>query len=105
MSQLLERLGYHPKDLGPLQQARSIENIPLALFTLWRRPLLPSSLLWALLYLLTLSRSHLCRDNSLGWYPDRLETLFSQDINKTCDNHALIMLALCYLPGEHLFLL
>ena len=72
----------------------------MALFTLWRRPLTISGLLWVLLYLLTLSRSHLRRDNTLGWYPDRLETLFTHDINKTCDSHALILLSLCYLPGK-----
>ena len=59
-----------------------------------------SALLWALLYLLTLSRLNLCRDNRLGWYPDSLKTLFTHNINKTCDSHALILLSLCYLPGK-----
>ena len=47
----LERLGYHFQDLGDLDQARIIENIPLALFTDWQRPLALSISLWVLLYI------------------------------------------------------
>ena len=50
-----------------MQEARTIENIPLELFSLWKTPLMVSVFLWVLLYFLTVSRSHLCRDNTLGW--------------------------------------
>ena len=96
----LEKLGYHFQDLGDLEQARIIENIPLALFTEWRRPLLVSTVIWVLLYLYTFARYHTCDHGKLGWYPEGLQDMALKYINKTCDNHALILLALCYLPGK-----
>ena len=100
VSMFLEKLGYHFQDLGVLEQARIIENIPLALFTEWRRPLLVSTVIWVLLYLYTFARYHTCHHGRLGWYPEGLQDMALKYINKTCDNHALILLALCYLPGK-----
>ena len=40
---VLEMMGYHFTDLGPLRRARDIENIPLYLFLNWRRPLAVST--------------------------------------------------------------
>ena len=40
---LLDLMGYHSTDLGPLRRARDIENIPLYLFLNWRRPLAVST--------------------------------------------------------------
>ena len=40
---VLELMGYHSTDLGPLRRARDIENIPLYLFINWRRPLAVST--------------------------------------------------------------
>ena len=99
--QLLDTLGYHPQDLGQLARARDIENIPLSLFTNWRRPLTLSTLIWLFIYFLYFARYHLCGPgNTWGWFPSGIENVFSMYINKTCDNHALVLLALCYLPSE-----
>ena len=43
MTSLLDMMGYHFTDLGPLRRARDIENIPLYLFLNWRRPLAVST--------------------------------------------------------------
>ena len=87
-------------DLGVLENSRSIENIPLSLFLSWRWPLLVSTCLWFFLFLMTFGRYHFCAHNKLGWYPEEMYKMPTKYINKTCDNHALIMLAICYLPGN-----
>ena len=99
--ELLAVLGYRPRDLGGLARARHLETLPLALFPGWAAPLAISSALWLLLYLLYFARWHLCgEDGSLGWHPRGWQYMFSEYINKACDNHALILLASCYLPSE-----
>jgi len=96
---LLDRLGYHFTDMGGLEQARMVENIPLALFPNWRKPFLISVGIWVFLYFFTFSRYHFCNKNELGWFSHKLKDIFVKYINKTCDCHALILLASCYLPG------
>ena len=99
--ELLAVLGYRPRDLGGLARARHLETLPLALFPGWAAPLAISAALWLLLYLLYFARWHLCgEDGSLGWHPRGWQYMFSEYINKACDNHALILLASCYLPSE-----
>ena len=45
-------------------------------------------------------RYNLCDGKRMGWFmEDSVSDMLTKYINKTCDNHALIMLALCYLPG------
>ena len=103
--ELLAVLGYQPRDLGGLARARHLESLPLALFPGWAAPLAISSALWLLLYLLYFARGHLCgEDNRLGWHGRGWENVFSKYINKTCDNHALVLLAACYLPSTLHFL-
>eukprot|EP00092_Neocalanus_flemingeri_P004298 GFUD01004620.1.p1 GENE.GFUD01004620.1~~GFUD01004620.1.p1 ORF type:complete len:507 (-),score=74.77 GFUD01004620.1:229-1749(-) len=98
---LLERLGYHFTDMGALDQARLIENIPLALFPNWKKPLLISVLIWIFLYFVTFGRYHFCDKNEYGWFPKDIKNgkMFTKYINKTCDTHALVLLGACYLPG------
>ena len=96
---LLDKLGYHGKDMGCLEKARLIENIPLALFPNWRKPFFISLALWILFYVLTFCRYHLVSSNELGWHPHGLKNIFVKYINKACDCHALVLLAACYLPG------
>ena len=43
VSEVLDRMGFHFSDMGPLHRARDIENMPLYLFLNWRRPLLVST--------------------------------------------------------------
>jgi len=99
VGELLDKLGYHVSDMGGLEQSRLIENIPLALFLEWKKPFFISVLLWFFFYFLTFGRYHLVSDNELGWHSKGLERVFTKYINKTCDCHALVLLAACYLPG------
>jgi len=99
VGELLEKLGYHVLDMGGLEQARTIENIPLTLFPEWRRPFLISLSLWIFFYFLTFGRYHFVDHNQLGWHGEGLKNMFVKYINKTCDCHALVLLAACYLPG------
>ena len=100
VSALVERLGYHVLNMGSLEQARVIENIPLSFFPEWRKPFLISVVLWLTIYLLVFGRYQLVSKNELGWQgSEGLKKMFEKYINKTCDCHALVLLASCYLPG------
>jgi len=85
--------------MGNLEQARLIENLPLALFPEWKHPFLISTIIWILFFLLTFARSHFCEQDELSWTSRNMKEIFSRYINKTCDSHALTLLAACYLPG------
>jgi len=97
--ELLDKAGYHVSDMGGLEQSRLIENMPLALFTEWKIPFLISVTLWIFFYFLTFCRYHFVSNNELGWHSKGLKNMFVKYINKTCDCHALVLLAACYLPG------
>merc|ERR1711892_779096 len=97
--ELLDKLGYHVSDMGGLENARLIENMPLALFPEWKKPFFISVSLWIFFYFLTFGRYHFVDDNELGWHSKGLKNMFVKYINKTCDCHALVLLAACYLPG------
>ena len=96
---LLAKLGYQVCDMGSLEQARTIENIPLSLFPEWRKPIIVSFLIWIFYFLLTFSRYHFFLDNNVGWEPEGLQNIFVKYINRTCNSHALTLLSACYLPG------
>ena len=100
VAMILDKLGYHVSDRGQLIKAREIENIPLSLFVEWRKPLALSISIWMFLYLLTFGRYHFCDDNKYGWFDGEITQIFVKYINKTCDAHALTLLAICYLPGN-----
>ena len=81
--QLLDTLGYHPQDLGQLARARDIENIPLSLFTNWRRPLTLSTLIWLFIYFLYFACYHLCGPgNTWGWFPECVLNVHQQDLRQ-----------------------
>ena len=105
---MIEAMGYRAIDNGMLKASRQLENIPLILFQNWHGPLLISTLVWFLLYFFQFWRSYMCSDNIIGWYPEKtihgkiynlLTNMLMKDIIKTCDGHALNILAACYLPG------
>ena len=105
---MIEAMGYRAIDNGMLKASRQLENIPLILFQNWHGPLLISTLVWFLLYFFQFWRSYMCSDNVIGWYPEKtihgkiynlLTNMLMKDIIKTCDGHALNILAACYLPG------
>ena len=52
VSNLIRSLGFTPIDRGALRNARDIEDIPVRRFPLWKVPLIISSLLFAILFLL-----------------------------------------------------
>jgi predicted dinucleotide-binding enzyme len=56
VSGLIKSLGFSPVDKGNLRAAREIEDIPLQRFPLWKTPLLVSSILWGLLFILAFSK-------------------------------------------------
>jgi len=96
---LLTSLGLSHMDMGGLAAARRIENLPLNLFPSWPMPLGISTLLWFFIYAVTFSRYHFCNDDEFEWNKKGLEDMALKYVNKTCDAHALALLAACYLPG------
>jgi len=93
--------GFVPVDLGALVAARTIEDIPVAVFPSWRKPFIVHLILFALLYLLAFVKFQICWP--LTWSDTFLWELWNHipmdNLNKTLSVHALISLALCYLPG------
>ena len=79
---ILQRCGFTVQDLGGMEHAVTIENIPLSLFPAWTRPALISLLIWTFFYILNFCRNCLCQENQLGWYPTRLPQLFTIFVNK-----------------------
>jgi len=100
VSQVLTKLGLNMVDYGTLASgASTIEQLPLSFFPQWKAPLAISTLLWFFMYLITFSRYHLCEHGSLSWNGKGLSKMALKYVNKTCDSHALTLLAACYLPG------
>ena len=96
---LLDGLGYQVSDMGGAGTGNVNRYIPLALFPEWKIPFLISTSIWMLLYFLTFARSHFCSKNELGWFTKDMQNVFVKYINKTCDCHAMVLLAACYIPG------
>ena len=99
VSDLVHRLGLAARDRGGLRMAREIEDIPQMLFPGWKRPLLISTTLWVCLYVVCMLRRSICNyqeDVAFSW--DQAKQVLHH-VNKTCDCHALWLLAMCYLPG------
>jgi len=101
VARLVVSLGLSPVDRGSLQAARGIEDIPLQLFPLWRAPLMVHMAIFALLYTLSFLKFQVCWP--LTWSDTFLWELWNHipmdNMNKTLAVHALVTLALCYLPG------
>jgi len=101
VSELVRGCGFVPVDLGALTAARTIEDIPVSVFPSWKKPFLVHIILFALLYLLSFLKFQVCWP--LTWSDTFLWELWNHipmdNINKTLSVHALISLALCYLPG------
>jgi predicted dinucleotide-binding enzyme len=103
VSGLIKSLGFSPVDKGNLRAAREIEDIPLQRFPLWKTPLLVSSILWGLLFILAFSKYQICWtvtwDSWKGWHWGRFETIPITTVNSTLAAHALALLSFCYMPG------
>jgi len=103
VSGLIRTLGFSPIDRGALRNAREIEDIPVQRFPLWKTPLIISTVLFAVLFLLSFSKMQICWtltwDSWKGWHWGRFETIPVTTVNSTLAVHAITLLALCYLPG------
>lgn len=95
---IIRQAGFTPVDLGGITAARTIEDIPVSLFPSWRKPFILHILLFIFLYLLSFAKIQICWP--LTWSPKWLWDHIPMDnMNKTLAVHALVSLALCYLPG------
>jgi len=103
VSGLIRTLGFSPIDRGALRNAREIEDIPVQRSPLWKTPLIISTVLFAVLFLLSFSKMQICWtltwDSWKGWHWGRFETIPVTTVNSTLAVHAITLLALCYLPG------
>lgn len=93
--------GFTAVDLGGLTAARVIEDIPVAVFPSWRVPFIINIVLFVFLYALSFAKFQICWP--LTWSDKFLWELWNHipmdNVNKTLAVHALVSLALCYLPG------
>jgi len=95
--------GFTPVDLGGLSNARTIEDIPVAVFPQWRVPFYIHLSIFVFLYIIGFVKSQICwpiiwsTDGAFLW--DLWNHIPMHNINKTLSVHALNTLALCYLPG------
>lgn len=103
VASLIRSLGFIPVDRGTLRAARKIEDIPVQRFPLWKTPLIISSILFAIIFVLAFTKFQICWtltwDAYKGWHWGRFETIPVTTVNSTLAVHALNLLATCYLPG------
>jgi len=103
VSEIVRTSGFTPVDLGLLTAAREIEDIPVSVFRHWRTPFYIHLAIFTFLYILSFVKMQICWP--ITWSPDGtfLWGLWNHipmdNMNKTLAVHALITLALCYLPG------
>lgn len=93
--------GFTAVDLGGLTAARVIEDIPVAVFPSWRVPFIVNIAIFIFLYALSFAKFQICWP--LTWSEHFMWELWNHipmdNVNKTLAVHALVTLALCYLPG------
>jgi len=101
VSALIRSLGFSPVDKGSLRNAREIEDIPVQRFPLWKMPLIVSSSLFFILFMLGFTKFQICWTLTWDgyWHWGRWETIPVTTINSTLAAHAISLLALCYIPG------
>jgi len=101
VASLVTAAGFTPLDLGELQAARTIEDIPVAVFPAWRAPLKVHIGIFIFLYALSFAKFQICWP--LTWSESFMWELWNHipmdNVNKTLAIHALVTLAICYLPG------
>jgi len=103
VSGVVRGAGFTPVDLGGLSAAWAIEDIPVAVFPQWRIPFYIHLAIFVFLYFLSFVRFQICwpitwsSDGSFLWY--LWNHIPMDNMNKTLAVHALITLAICYLPG------
>nr|XP_055066132.1 metalloreductase STEAP4 [Misgurnus anguillicaudatus] len=90
-------LGFTVLDKGSLKAAAELEDLPLQLFPLWRLPLCIAMGLTAFIFFYALTRTVIYERVTNG--KDIAFRIMISLANKTFPVVALVMLALCYLPG------
>jgi len=89
--------------MGHLVSARQIEDIPVSVFQHWRAPFYIHLAIFTFLYILGFVKYQICwpitwsTDGRFLW--ELWNHIPMDNMNKTLAVHALITLALCYLPG------
>lgn len=93
-------LRFTPIDSGRLANARDIEAIPLQFFSEWRGAFITSLVIWIAFFLLLVFEWQLC-DNLTHAKKDwsSFEYVSTRNVSIACADAALMLLALCYLPG------
>jgi len=101
VSGLVRGAGFTPVDLGGIQAARTIEDIPVSVFPQWRVPFVIHLCIFAFFYVLSFIKFQICWP--LTWSDTFLWELWNHipmdNMNRTLAVHSLTTLALCYLPG------
>ena len=111
ISQLIRCLGFTPVDRGSLQKSRKIEDIPVKRFPNWKYPLIISFIVFLWFFLIGFGKFEVCftlaeppeYKNITTWewleFWKNFKALPLYQLNTFLAQHALTMLALCYLPG------
>jgi len=107
VNDLIRQMGYIPVDRGSIRSAREIEDIPVRQFPEWKTPLIISSVLFTVLFLLSFSKYQVCwtlswdKIKTFGdnWNWKRWNTIPTTTVNSALAQHAITMLSLCYIPG------
>ena len=111
MNALIHFLGYSPVDRGSLRNSREIEDLPVQRFPNWKCPLILSWIVFIWFLLIGFGKYQICRtwpephhyENVTQWewwvFWKNFENLPLDRLNLFLGQHALTLLALCYLPG------
>lgn len=94
---IAQSLGFAVLDKGSLRAAAELEDLPLQLFPLWRLPLCIAMGLTAFIFFYALTRTVIYERVTNG--KDIAFRIMVSLANKAFPVVALVMLALCYLPG------
>merc|ERR1712106_1172354 len=103
VSGVVRGAGFTPVDLGCLSAARTIEDIPVAVFPQWRVPFYIHLSIFTFIYILGFVKIQICwpitwsADGKFLWH--LWNHIPMDSTNKALAVHALTTLALCYLPG------
>ncbi|TRY97513.1 hypothetical protein DNTS_000317 [Danionella cerebrum] len=94
---IAQSLGFCAMDKGSLRAAADLEDLPLQLFPLWRLPFSIAIALVAFCFFYVLTRDVIYERVTTG--KDNAFRIMVSLANKAFPIVALVMLALCYLPG------
>ncbi|XP_042888264.1 metalloreductase STEAP4-like [Penaeus japonicus] len=105
VSEIVKDLRLDPTDLGGLHSAREVEEIPFQFFTEWKFGVILSTIIWCLMFIITLFRSQLCSNlenmqkPNFTWDWSGFDGIVRDNVSSSCAGTSITLLALCYLPG------